>query len=51
MDPIEARHRALELATAQAPGGTPWPLILKNAKMFADFMIDGTVPEEPEAKA
>lgn len=49
MDPIEARHKALELALNDARAGTPFTTVLKNAKMFADFTIGGTVPEEKAA--
>lgn len=48
MDPIEARHKALELALNDAQAGTPFIRVLKNAKMFSDFTIDGIVPEEPK---
>lgn len=55
MDPetkASIRRWALDRAITEAPGGTPWPSIIRLANTFAEYITEGTIPaDEPKPDA
>ena len=45
----QARQWALTRAIEEAPSGTTWPAVMTLAEKFAQYVLNGTIPEDAKA--